>query len=38
MIDRILRWHCRLFHRSISRPIRGKYECWKCQRIFRVGW
>jgi hypothetical protein len=30
--------YCRLFHRSISRPVNGKYHCWKCLREFQLGW
>jgi hypothetical protein len=30
--------YCRLFHRSISRPVNGKYRCWKCLREFEPGW
>jgi hypothetical protein len=30
--------YCRVFHRSISRPVRGKYHCWKCQREFKLEW
>ena len=29
--------HCRLIHRSISRPVRGKYRCWHCLREFDAG-
>jgi hypothetical protein len=34
MIGRLL---CRLFHPA-GYPIRGKYECPVCQRIWRVRW
>jgi len=30
--------YCRLFHRSISRPVGRKYRCWRCLREFEVGW
>lgn len=31
--------YCRLFHRAtVSRPVRGRYHCWKCLREFPVGW
>jgi hypothetical protein len=30
--------YCRLFHRSISHPVNGKYRCWKCLREFQLGW
>lgn len=30
--------YCRLFHRSISRPVAGKYRCWKCLREFDLKW
>lgn len=31
-------YHCRLVHRSISRPVAGKYRCWHCLREFETGW
>ncbi len=30
--------YCRLFHRSISRPVDGKYQCWQCLRTFELDW
>lgn len=30
--------HCRLFHKAISRPVGGKYRCWKCLREFELEW
>jgi len=30
--------YCRLFHKAISRPVRGKYSCWKCLREFELTW
>ena len=30
--------YCRIFHRAISRPVRGKYHCWKCLRQFDLEW
>jgi hypothetical protein len=30
--------YCRLFHKSISRPVAGKYHCWKCLREFELEW
>ena len=24
--------YCRFFHSAISRPVAGKYRCWKCLR------
>jgi len=30
--------YCRLFHKSISRPVGGKYRCWKCLREFDLEW
>ena len=30
--------YCRLFHKSISRPVQGKYRCWKCLRQFELEW
>ncbi len=29
---------CRTMHRSISRPVNGKYRCWTCLREFPVSW
>ena len=31
-------FYCRVFHRSISRPVGGKYRCWRCLREFELGW
>jgi len=30
--------YCRMFHSSISRPVGGKYRCWKCLREFELDW
>jgi hypothetical protein len=30
--------YCHLFHRTISRPVEGKYRCWKCLREFELEW
>jgi hypothetical protein len=30
--------YCRVFHRTISRPVAGKYRCWKCLREFELNW
>ena len=30
--------YCRAFHRAISRPVNGKYHCWRCLREFHPGW
>lgn len=30
--------YCRMFHNSISRPVAGKYRCWKCLREFDLQW
>lgn len=30
--------YCRLFHKSISRPVGGRYRCWKCLRDFELDW
>ncbi|HUI81625.1 MAG TPA: hypothetical protein VLY24_27055 [Bryobacteraceae bacterium] len=29
---------CRMFHRSISRPVMGKYRCWTCLHEFKTNW
>ena len=31
-------FYCQMFHRSISRPVNGKYRCWKCLREFQLRW
>jgi len=35
---RIGNLYCRLFHKSISLPVLGKYRCWKCLREFNMTW
>ena len=30
--------YCRILHESISRPVAGKYRCWKCLREFEMDW
>src|SRR5262245_26596624 len=30
--------YCRMFHRSISTPVNGRYRCWKCLREFDLEW
>ncbi len=30
--------YCRLFHRSISLPVNGRYRCWECHREFETDW
>lgn len=32
------RVYCRWFHGAISRPVNGKYRCWRCLREFDLGW
>jgi hypothetical protein len=32
------RLYCRVFHRSISRPVHGKYKCWRCLREYELEW
>ena len=34
----LAQYHCRLVHRSISRPVAGKYRCWQCLREFDTEW
>jgi hypothetical protein len=35
-------FYCRQVHNSVSRPVNGKYRCWKCLREFDLelvmGW
>jgi hypothetical protein len=35
---RLAKSRCRLIHRSISRPVHGKYRCWKCLQEFETNW
>ena len=30
--------HCRLMHKSVSRPVNGKYRCWSCLQEFETEW
>lgn len=30
--------YCKVFHDAISRPVEGKYRCWKCLREFELDW
>lgn len=30
--------YCRWFHGAISRPVNGKYRCWRCLREFDLEW
>ncbi|HJT86319.1 MAG TPA: hypothetical protein VJ732_00650 [Bryobacteraceae bacterium] len=32
----LARYRCQLVHRSISRPVNGKYRCWTCLREFET--
>jgi hypothetical protein len=38
LFSNVSRLYCRLFHRSISRPVNGKYRCWKCLQQFEIRW
>lgn len=29
---------CRLLHKSVSMPVKGKYRCWTCLREFDTTW
>ncbi len=29
---------CQLVHKSISRPVKGKYRCWTCLQEFDTEW
>jgi hypothetical protein len=31
-------FYCRRFHNGISRPVNGKYRCWRCLREFEIEW
>jgi hypothetical protein len=38
MVVTVGKLYCQLFHRSISRPVNGRYRCWKCLREFELRW
>lgn len=38
MLEFLLRSWCRLAHRKILRPVRGKYICATCLREWAVSW
>jgi hypothetical protein len=35
---RISETRCRMFHSSISLPVKGKYRCWQCLHEFDTDW
>jgi len=35
---RMAKTRCRMFHRKISLPVKGKYRCWKCLHEFDTDW
>jgi hypothetical protein len=37
-VDLLGRFWCRHFHRSLTWPIHGKYECSTCGRAYSVPW
>jgi hypothetical protein len=38
LMDSAAKLYCRLFHDAISRPVAGKYRCWKCLKEFELDW
>ncbi len=38
MLERICRWYCRSFHKAITLPCNGQYECLRCLRTFPAGY
>ena len=34
----VAKFQCKLLHKSISRPVNGKYRCWTCLREVDSGW
>jgi hypothetical protein len=38
IVSNLGKLYCRLFHNAISRPVDGKYRCWKCLREFELDW
>jgi hypothetical protein len=38
MLAAVGKLYCRSVHNSISRPVNGKYRCWKCLREFDLRW
>jgi hypothetical protein len=38
MLNRILEWLCVHFHRRVTRPVNGHYECLTCFRRYQAPW
>jgi len=38
LVQTLARLRCQWIHRSISRPVGGKYRCWTCLREFPTDW
>lgn len=38
MFESVLRWWCRMAHRSVFHPMHGKYICGVCLREWPVPW
>ncbi len=38
MIEHICRLWCRMFHRNITLPYQGKYDCLRCLRTYEAGY
>jgi len=38
MIERFCRWWCLKFHRNVTRPYQGKYDCLRCLRTYEAGY
>ncbi len=32
----LAKYRCQLVHKSISRPVNGKYRCWTCLKEFET--
>jgi len=35
---RLAKTRCRMFHRYISLPVKGKYRCWTCLKEYDTDW
>lgn len=38
LLTKVGNGYCRIFHKSISRPVQGRYRCWTCLREFELRW
>jgi hypothetical protein len=38
LVNSMAKIHCQVMHKTVSRPVNGKYRCWSCLREFETGW